>query len=87
MDSYPSLERRKNPARKKHVDLVYQVVWNSDRKTFDVHRAGTPNGSHASDKGAAIDLAIRDAQLDARQGFKVAVYSIHDGCQHVDWTS
>ena len=87
MDDMPMVERRKNPARKKRVDLVYQVVWNADRKTYDVHRAGAANGRFARDKDAAIGLAIQEAQLEAKKGAKVSVCSIVNGSQQTEWTS
>jgi hypothetical protein len=83
----PSPERRKNPARKKQIDLVYQVIWNAERRSFDVIRAGDPTGSFARDRTTAIGLAIRDAEKDAKQGLKVVVYSRLDGRQNIEWSS
>jgi hypothetical protein len=87
MGDKPSPERRKNPARKKQIDLAYQVIWNPERKTFDIFRAGASTGSFACDRSTAIGLAIRDAQKDAQQGLKVVVYSRLDGDQHTEWSS
>jgi hypothetical protein len=87
MDDMPMVERRKNPARKKRVDLVYQIVWNASRKTYDVLRAGQSNGSFARDKDTAIGLAIREAQAEAQNGVKVQVCSVANGSQQTEWTS
>jgi hypothetical protein len=87
MADNPGPDRRKNPARRKPIDLAYHVFWNSVRRTFDVHRAGAANGSFARNRETAIGLAIREAQKDAGQGLKVAVYSTLDGRQHTEWTS
>jgi hypothetical protein len=87
MDDMPMVERRKNPARKKRVDLVYQIVWNANRKTYDVLRAGAANGSFARDKDTAINMAIREAELEAQKGVKVQVCSLANGSQQTEWTS
>ena len=87
MDEKLSPDRRKNPARKKLIDVAYQVLWNAERRTFDVDRAGAPTGSFARDRATAIGLAIRDAEKDAQQGLKVVVYSRLDGRQNIEWSS
>ena len=86
MSDMPVSERRKNPARKK-MDLTYQVIWNPERRSFDVHRAGSPTGSFAQDKDVAVGLAVRDAQAEAQKAGRVAVYSTLNGKQQTEWTS
>ena len=83
----PMPERRKNPARRKTVDVAYQIVWNAARRGFDVHRAGVATGGFGGDKAAAIALAIREAAADKAAGHKVVVYSTLDGSQNVEWSS
>ena len=80
-------ERRKNAARKKPVDIAYQVVWNEQGRAFQVLRAGEPTGALLRDKNRAIGLAIHDAGRDAQRGLKVVVYSRQDGRQSVEWSS
>ena len=87
MDDKPGPERRKNLARKKPIDLAYQVIWNAERRTFDVNRAGAPTGSFARDRATAIGLAIRLAEKDAKQGLRVEVYSRLNGRQNTEWSS
>jgi hypothetical protein len=87
MDDIPFADRRRNPARKKSVDLAYQVIWNPTRKGFDIHRGGVPTGSFAHDREAAIGLAVQSAQAEARPDRRVAVYSHLEGRQRAEWTS
>ena len=87
MGDKPIPDRRKNPARKKPIDVAYQVTWNAERRTFDVFRGGELTGGFARDRATAIGLAIRDAEQDARQGLKVVVYSRLDGRQNTEWSS
>ena len=61
-------DRRKNPARKKPIDLAYQGTWNAERRTFDIFRAGAPTGNFARDRATAVGLAIREAEKDAKEG-------------------
>jgi hypothetical protein len=82
-----SPERRKNLARKKPIDVAYQVTWNAERRTFDVFRAGVVTGSFARDRTTAIGLAIRAAEKDAEQGLMVVVYSRLNGRQNTEWSS
>jgi hypothetical protein len=81
------IERRKNPARKKPVDLAYQVVWNPEQKNYEVHRAGEPTGGASRSRDTAIAQAVREAQVEAGKGTRVAVYATRDGRQTAEWTS
>ncbi|HJR55148.1 MAG TPA: hypothetical protein VJ798_01105 [Rhizomicrobium sp.] len=81
------IERRKNPARKKQIDLAYQVVWNPQRQNYEVHRAGAPTGGSSRSRDTAIAQAIRKAQVEAGTGTRVAVYATREGKQTAEWTS
>ena len=37
-------ERRKNGARRHDIDIAYQVLWNEQRRAFDIQRAGIVTG-------------------------------------------
>lgn len=80
-------ERRKNGTRPQAVDIAYQVTWNEQKRVFEIQRAGQLTGSTAKNKSSAINLAIHDAELDARDGRTVVVYSRRDGKQAVEWSS
>ena len=41
-------ERRRNSARKKTVDVTYEVRWNSEGRTFDIYRANIKTGEQTS---------------------------------------
>ena len=80
-------ERRKNGSRKRTVafDVVYQVRWNDERRTFDVFRDKDATGAFAQDKHTAIRLAIRAAQRE-ESGLKVIVSSIQDDKPKAEWS-
>ena len=87
-DNQPKMsqERRRNPARRRAmVDIKYEIIWNDDRRTFDVYRAEAKTGAFARDKATAIGLAILDAQQEPPD-FKVAVLSSRDGKTIVEWS-
>ena len=87
MANHSPVERCKNPSRKRTVvfDVVYRVLWNDERKTFDVYRNEEKTGSFARDKATAIGLAIRAAQEDDAV-LKISVTSIQDGKAVVEWS-
>lgn len=80
-------ERRKNGTRPQAIDIAYQVVWNEQKRVFEIQRAGQLTGGTAKNKSSAISLAIRDAEIDAKDGHTVVVYSRRDGRQAVEWSS
>ena len=80
-------ERRKNGARRHDIDIAYQVLWNEQRRAFDIQRAGIVTGGSSKDKSTAIGMAIRSAQDDAKDGRKVVVYPRLDGQPNVEWSS
>lgn len=88
-DSAPSLhaERRRNAARRKDIDIAYQVLWNEQARAFEVLRAGQSTGNMMRDKARAISFAIFEAGLDAKAGLKVVVYSRQDGRQTTEWSN
>jgi hypothetical protein len=79
-------ERRKNPARKKTVDVGYEVRWNGERRTFDIYRANVKTGGFARDRSTAIGLARRDAEAEP-PGRTVTVSYLMDGELKVEWSS
>jgi hypothetical protein len=79
-------ERRKNPARKKTVDVGYEVRWNADRRTFDIYRCDVKTGGFARDRATAIGLARRDAEAEP-PGRTVTVSCLLDGELKVEWSS
>ena len=83
----PPSERRKNPSRKRTVafDVVYRILWNDGRKSFDVYRNEEKTGSFAHDKATAIGLAIRAAQ-EEDVVLTISVTSIQDGRAVVEWS-
>ena len=80
-------ERRKNAARKKTIDIAYQVIWNEEGRAFQILRAGQPTGALLRDKSRAIGLAVFEAGQDANRGLKVVVYSRQDGRQTIEWSN
>jgi hypothetical protein len=82
----PTFERRKNPARKKTVDVAYEVRWNDERRTFDIYRANVKTGSFARDRATAIGLARREAEAEP-SGHTVTVSFLQDGEMIMEWTS
>lgn len=83
----PSVERRKNPSRKRGIafDVTYWVLWNDARRTFDVYRDEGKNGAFARDKATAIGLAIRSAQ-EEDSALKIQVRSMQGGKSTVEWS-
>jgi hypothetical protein len=81
------IERRKNPSRKRTVvfDVVYQVLWNDERKSFDVYRNEEKTGGFARDKATAIGLAISSAQKEAAD-LKISVTSLLNRKTTVEWS-
>jgi hypothetical protein len=72
----------------KEYDIKFYVVWNQDRRAFDVKRDGVPTGHFAKDKSTAIDLAIAKAQLLTSQGSSACVYAYSQhGNRVVQWES
>jgi len=81
----PKSERRKNPARKRAVDVAYEVRWNAERRTFDIYRSNVKTGGFARDKATAVGLARRDAEGEA-QDLSATVSSLQDGDLKVEWS-
>jgi hypothetical protein len=72
---------------KKH-DVEFLIVWNAQRRTFDVERNGIATASFARDKNTAIGLVARGAQFDNREGKTAVVYSTNaDGNLIVEWSA
>ena len=87
-DNKPTIltERRKNPARRRApVDVKYQILWNEERRGFDIYRAETKTEFFASDKTAAVSVAIRQAECEA-PGLKVTVSALQNGKNTVEWS-
>jgi hypothetical protein len=73
-------------SRNRDADIIYNVVWNSERRAFDVQRDGLRLGSFARDKSTAVGLAIREAKLEATGSIqKIIVVSHQDGRRVVEW--
>ena len=83
-DSTP--ERRKNPARKKTVDVGYEIRWNGDRRTFDIYRCNVKTGGFARDRATAVGLARRDAEAEP-PGRMVTVSCFQEGELIVEWST
>ena len=80
-------ERRKNGTRRQGVDIAYQVIWNEQKRLFEIQRAGQLTGGTAKNKSSPIGLAIQGAEVDAKDGRTVVVYARRDGRQAVEWSS
>jgi hypothetical protein len=87
MTSRVPLRRRRGSTRQTFLGLVFQVVWNSVRRTFDIKCDGAPIGRYAQDRDTAIVIATREARKEAAKGQEAAVYSIRDGIERIEWTS
>jgi hypothetical protein len=87
MANLPPVERRRNPSRKWTIvfDVVYQVVWNDERKSFDVYRNDEKTGAFARDKATAIGIATSAAQKEAA-GLKISVTSLLNRKTTVEWS-
>ena len=87
MPTPSSFERRKNPSRKREIafDVTYWVLWNDQRKRFDIFRGKEKTGAFARDKATAVGLAIRSAQEEDRT-LKIQLKSIHNGKTTVEWS-
>jgi hypothetical protein len=72
----------------KDYDVKFYVMWNQDRRLFDIRRDGVATGGFARDKITAIGLAIADARRASAQGNSACVvaYSQH-GNRVVEWES
>lgn len=77
-------DRRKNVARQK-ADITYEVVWNSEGRTFDVYRNGRKTEAFAKDQGHAIELATDLARHDHDLGSDALVFSVRDGGKSIEW--
>jgi hypothetical protein len=72
------------PAR--NHDLEYHVVWNENRKSWDIEVDGQPNGAFSYDRSTAIGNAIIDATRDKTGGLDVIVCSQNaDGSLELEW--
>jgi hypothetical protein len=75
-------------SRGKIYDVGFSIVWNSVRRTFDIHRNGKDAGQFARDKRTAIGLASHGAQFENREGKIAVVYSTNgDGKLIVEWSA
>ena len=83
----PSVERRKNPSRKREIafDVTDWVLWNDAHRTFDVYRDEKKTGAFARDKPTAVGLAIRSAQEEDR-ALRIQVKSMQGGKSTVEWS-
>ena len=87
-DNRPTLltERRKNPARRRApVDVKYKILWNEERRTFDVYRDEVKTDLFAHDRAAAVALAIAKAEREAPE-LKVTVSALQNGKATVEWS-
>jgi hypothetical protein len=67
-------------------DLEYHVVWNENRKCWDIEVDGQLNGAFSYDRSTAIGNAIRDATRDKTGGLDVIVCSQNaDGSFELEW--
>ena len=72
----------------KTYEVVFSIVWNASRRTFDIERDGKPTGSFAKDRNTAIGLAGRAAQFETREGRTAVVYGTNaDGKRVVVWSA
>ena len=73
--------------RPRRIDHEYFVLWNTERRSFDIDCDGRSTSQFAYDKSTAIGIAIREAQNDARLGLRAVVKSINNGAVRVEWSS
>lgn len=77
---------KKTQNRKPAPDHQFSVVWNQERRRFDIFRDAMRTASFARDRSTAVGIAIREAQQEARlTGKTLAVSSVRDGKRIVEW--
>ena len=66
--------------------IEYRVTWNLDRARFDIYRDKIRTTSFSYQRGAAVGLAIRQAQKEAMlSGDKIIVTSTLNGKRKMEW--
>jgi hypothetical protein len=74
---------------KSHVKphaIEYRVVWDQERRRFDILRGEDRTASFSGQQGTAIGLAIREAQQEALlTGQKIIVTSMRNGKRIMEW--
>jgi hypothetical protein len=73
-------------ARKGAPDHEFGVVWSQDHARFNVCRDGVPTSGHATGRGVAIGLAIREARQEMLlTGDFIVVTSTLEGKKILEW--
>jgi len=79
--------KRERGRKKTKPDHLYQIVWNTERESWDIDLNGASTGIFGYDKGTAIALAIRDAKHDHAEDSLVQVcVQQKDGSFKIEWS-
>jgi len=79
-------ERRKNPARKRPIGVIYLVSQDDDGKRWTITRDDKPTGGFARDKATAIGMAYREASVElASSAIPISVWSVQNGKRTKEW--
>ncbi len=72
----------------KTCDKAFSIVWNANRRLFDIERDGKPTRNFEKDRNTAIGIARRVAQFETREGRNAMVYGTNaDGKRVVVWST